>query len=379
MRSPEDVRARWHADESETLFGVIPTSRSGVVRPCSLTNSARMAASSPCVSETAGIAAKTKSASNSVAAWLGERGGLGIGSKSTAGVCIGATKSIDPTHAGGNMVLPVFVWESGGWGCRGPNSPDNPMMPPREEISANASTIPVEWQPIVGSTQTWAREAIARGLTEPSAFAAGEQTKGYGRDGRVWQSPAGGLWMTVALPGVDPTTASLRAAAAVGRVLEAVLGGEPRIHVKWPNDLLIGEAKVCGILCEGLTHEGRPWLLIGVGINVNNPRQSLTSHLRRPAAALVEFTTAPIDLTAFGEQVANAIARAFNRPDHAEELRWIAPRLWRANQRVRARFGDGSHLDGVLRGLNDAGLPIIEHAGEQNCSPGIVELADIAD
>jgi len=128
----------------------------------------------------------------------------------------------------------------------------------------------------VGSTNT---ECLARARAgDPGNLwiTATRQTSGRGRRGRAWTSEPGNLYASLLL--VDPAPmqrlASLPLAvaiavrAAIGAVLPA--GSEP-LEVKWPNDILIGRRKSCGILLEGEgLADGRHALAIGIGINIRH-------------------------------------------------------------------------------------------------------------
>ncbi len=229
--------------------------------------------------------------------------------------------------------------------------------------------IPIEWLDEVESTQVVARERVVAGLCEGRAFAARVQTRGYGRHGRVWQSPEGGLWMTVALPGVSAevvASAGLRVGVACGRVIEAKLAdGGVRVSVKWPNDLLIEGGKVCGVLCESFVHGGRSWLLVGIGINANNRAGSLAGHLRRPAAALVEWTGTAVDVRALGEAVAREVLILLDGTLEREVIEWAAARLWKLDEAIGVRGADGVRMEAIVRGLDDGGRLVVEVGGRR--------------
>jgi BirA family biotin operon repressor/biotin-[acetyl-CoA-carboxylase] ligase len=103
-----------------------------------------------------------------------------------------------------------------------------------------------------------------------------DQTEGRGRLGRSWSSrPGEDLTFSVLLrPGTSSAEASLlslAAALATAEVLETLPGLEGRVGVKWPNDVLIDEKKVCGILLESsLDGQRLDWVVAGIGLNVNS-------------------------------------------------------------------------------------------------------------
>jgi BirA family biotin operon repressor/biotin-[acetyl-CoA-carboxylase] ligase len=128
----------------------------------------------------------------------------------------------------------------------------------------------LEYRAMLGSTQDLARELAQADAPEGAVVLAGRQTAGRGRLGRSFISPRGGLYLTVIL---RPVLEHLRplpiiAALAVARGLEQVAG--LRTALKWPNDVLVGGRKVCGILVESeLAGQNVNYVLLGIGVNVN--------------------------------------------------------------------------------------------------------------
>lgn len=115
----------------------------------------------------------------------------------------------------------------------------------------------------------WARD----GGVDGSVLIAGEQTRGRGRRTRTWASPAGRCVAMSLLVKPRQTISrwgwlSLVAGVAVSRAVQS-LGPSASVELKWPNDVLINDRKVCGILSEHVpTPEGN-WAVIGIGLNVS--------------------------------------------------------------------------------------------------------------
>jgi BirA family biotin operon repressor/biotin-[acetyl-CoA-carboxylase] ligase len=126
----------------------------------------------------------------------------------------------------------------------------------------------------IASTNTAAMAAAADGAPEGSIFLAEEQLAGRGRGANLWQSPRStGIYCSVvvrpALPPSEVLVLSLAAGLAVRAAIEQV---DSRViaDLKWPNDVLIGGKKVCGILTEMNAEATRVrYIVVGVGINVN--------------------------------------------------------------------------------------------------------------
>lgn len=143
----------------------------------------------------------------------------------------------------------------------------------------------------VGSTNNVLKEMAEKGAPEGTVVVAELQEEGRGRMGRHWSSPEGkGIYLSLLLrPAVSPQYTSpltlLAAVAACGGISSVL----PRLSpgIKWPNDLLIGGRKVCGILCEikaeiDLVH----YLVAGIGINVNMALEDFPPELQHAATSL---------------------------------------------------------------------------------------------
>lgn len=140
------------------------------------------------------------------------------------------------------------------------------------------------------STNNRAKEALKEAPSDGTVVLAERQTAGRGRLGRQWYSPTGsGLWMSLIL---KPTLAvadipklTMMAAVAVRKgILEAV---QTEVSIKWPNDLLQNGRKICGILAELSGEADRlSYLIIGIGINVNQTAEDFPEELREIGTSL---------------------------------------------------------------------------------------------
>lgn len=114
----------------------------------------------------------------------------------------------------------------------------------------------VEWHQTIGSTSDRLKQLARAGAPEWTAVLADRQTSGRGREGRTWQSPAGGLYLSVLLrPRAEPV--SLLPLAAGVAVAEAVAGFGVACQLKWPNDVLASGRKLAGILAEATSGSTR--------------------------------------------------------------------------------------------------------------------------
>lgn len=129
------------------------------------------------------------------------------------------------------------------------------------------------------STNDVAYELAEKGMKEGAIVIAEEQQKGKGRHGRTWSSPPkGGIYMSCILrPKMTPSEISqitLIAAVSVATAIRAVSG--LAASIKWPNDILINNKKVCGMLTEMKAEQDAiDFIVLGIGINVNTPSRNL--------------------------------------------------------------------------------------------------------
>jgi len=132
---------------------------------------------------------------------------------------------------------------------------------------------------VLDSTQNLARTLAEQGTPDGTLVLAYEQTGGRGQYERTWDAKRGGIYFTLVLRPQKSVrhsgTLSLRTAQAVCNTLHKMFGFKTKI--KHPNDVLTWEEKtkkwkkICGILIESSTEADKTqWLLVGVGINVNN-------------------------------------------------------------------------------------------------------------
>lgn len=139
--------------------------------------------------------------------------------------------------------------------------------------------------------------AASPGPPDGALITADAQSSGRGRLGRVWSSPPGrDLYASVILRCGRPPTGLGPLSLAVGvglreGLLRALAGGGalaelPALQLKWPNDLLLGERKLAGILCESRWRGGEVDVVVGFGINVHRTRDEFEPELRERATSL---------------------------------------------------------------------------------------------
>lgn len=146
----------------------------------------------------------------------------------------------------------------------------------------------------IGSTNEAARRLAESGAPEGTIVITDRQTRGRGRLGRSWHSPPGmALFFSIILrPRIPFDRApglSLVSALSICRVVEKIAGVEPKI--KWPNDCLIDNRKLAGILIEiSAELDNIDYAVMGVGININNRKRDFPMSLRSKAISLAIAT-----------------------------------------------------------------------------------------
>jgi len=132
----------------------------------------------------------------------------------------------------------------------------------------------------------------ARQLVPWNAIRAKIQTSGRGRHGRVWKSGLGGLWVSIVLP-LDPpeqswTAFPLVAGLAIVSILRRL--GLREARLRWPNDVLIGPRKICGILMERFANDR---MVVGLGLNITNDPAAEDPALAAIATSLAKELSSP--------------------------------------------------------------------------------------
>lgn len=221
----------------------------------------------------------------------------------------------------------------------------------------------------VESTNLEALKLAAAGAPEGTAVIAEEQTAGRGRLNRTWQSPPGcNLYLSLVLkPDVEPADApqiTLLAGAAVAKALSRWCPGS--VGVKWPNDVMIRDRKVCGILTElRLSGGGISSVIVGIGINVNIRREELDPAFRDAATSLLEETGAETDRTVLAADLLEELEILYDLwiRDGFDAVRphWL-PYSVLTGKRVRVAFQDEVE-EGTAVGLDADGALILEESG----------------
>ena len=216
--------------------------------------------------------------------------------------------------------------------------------------------------PSIGSTNTHAMQQADAGAPDSSVYFADEQTLGRGRGAHAWTSPpASGLYVSILLrPRIAPADVlwlSLAAGLAVHRAIQTVTALQP--DLRWPNDLLFGPRKFCGILTELNAEVTRVrHAVIGIGINVHQPHfppdlSPIATSLfletgrnwARQDLLLALLQSLDLELVALADPASAAQSIRTRLEQHSS---WIRGK--------RVRVDEGEPFTGVTEGLDPRGF-----------------------
>ena len=199
------------------------------------------------------------------------------------------------------------------------------------------------------------------------------QTRGRGRFNRSWFGDEGGLWATYNLP-LDPAlnrhwgVLPLVAGAAV---IESLRGYNIQgLRLRWPNDVLVGRAKLAGILVE---RPSATMASIGIGINMFNDVVSLHGQTSDPVTRLADLLPACLSIKEYRARLADALADIFGRFVEAgvDSILPLLGSAWGESRPVVA-ITDKERIVGRFIGADFDGSPILEKAdGTRFVVPGI--------
>lgn len=217
----------------------------------------------------------------------------------------------------------------------------------------------------IGSTNTSAMTAAADGAPEGSVFLAEEQTAGRGRGANSWQSPRStGIYCSaVVRPKLPPSEVLILSLAAGLAVRAAIQQVDSRVDadLKWPNDILIGGKKVCGILTEMNAEATRVrYIVVGIGINVN--QSSFPKELQATSLRLVtgsEWSRVEL-VAALLKSLDREYRQLLEDPGARESIlrRFAENSSWVQGKPVRIEE-NGSALEGTTEGIDSRGFLLV--------------------
>jgi BirA family biotin operon repressor/biotin-[acetyl-CoA-carboxylase] ligase len=235
------------------------------------------------------------------------------------------------------------------------------------EALARLRTVPLDLRRSVDSTNDLGRRILEEreGGAKPRdclAVVAWEQTRGRGRAGRDWISPAGsGLYLTVVAPRIEPSALGLLPIASAVAVADALAPWIARpLEIKWPNDLLVDGAKLAGVLIEAWSQGSTSRALIGVGVNLGPAAPDVPD---RRVTTLGAHATRPPSAATLAMSLIEGAIRIVRRPPPSLELVERLTELCsqRPGDRIEVELGGRRHA-GAFAGFGRDGCLLLETA-----------------
>ncbi len=218
----------------------------------------------------------------------------------------------------------------------------------------------------VSSTNTVAKFLSMHDVENGTVIISEKQTDAKGRSGKYWESPLGGVWLSIILkPNVDHSKLpliTLATGVAVAKTLEKI--GVENPEIKWPNDIMIDGRKVCGILTEAVaklnTIEN---VIVGVGIDANLEINEFPEELQAGTTTLKNELGRDGDenllIKIFLEEF-EKISETFYNKEYEEILKDWRKRSYTIGKIVEVREPFNTYYDAYVAGIGKEGALIVE-------------------
>ena len=218
----------------------------------------------------------------------------------------------------------------------------------------------------VSSTNTVAKFLSMNDVENGTVIISEKQTNAKGRSGKSWESPLGGVWLSIILrPNVDHSKLpliTLATGVAVAKTLEKV--GVENPEIKWPNDIIIHDKKVCGILTEAIakfnTIEN---VIVGVGIDANLDPSEFPKELQDGTTTLKKELgregNENLLIRIFLEEF-EKISEQFDHDGYEDILKEWRKRSYTIGKIVEVRKPFNTAYDAYVAGIGKEGALIVE-------------------
>jgi BirA family biotin operon repressor/biotin-[acetyl-CoA-carboxylase] ligase len=233
-----------------------------------------------------------------------------------------------------------------------------------EAAEAAGISVPARFVEVTGSTNSDLAELAARGAPAWTVVVAGQQEAGRGRLGRSWVSrPGDSLLVSVLLrPRLDPSEAPVLSLAAAVAAAEACAVAAVDARCKWPNDIVVGDRKLAGILPEAAVVGGRlEHVVIGVGVNVHQAERDFPEQLRARATS-VAMEGGRVDEAVLLREFLAGLRRWIepNEGLRARVLLRYRELCSTLGRRVRAALGEDRAVEGVAIDIGNGGELVLQ-------------------
>ncbi len=234
----------------------------------------------------------------------------------------------------------------------------------------------ISYSDIIDSTNNVADDAGRRGKASGFLAVADRQDAGRGSRGRSWVSPAGhNIFMSIMVrPGIPMDKVSgltLVMALSVAEAVEEITESDYCPGIKWPNDVVLNRRKICGILTELHPCDGSYYIVIGVGINVNQPTELFPEDIRETAGSVFSETGQRTDRSKLIALCMKYFEQNYEAYCSTCDLSFIKDeyekRLININKQVRILDPKGEY-EALAKGITEEGsLIITRDDGREEC------------
>jgi BirA family biotin operon repressor/biotin-[acetyl-CoA-carboxylase] ligase len=246
-----------------------------------------------------------------------------------------------------------------------------------EAVRAAGIEVPPRYVAVTGSTSADALALAEVGAPEWTLVAAGHQTAGRGRRGRSWAAaPGKALLLSIVLrpatPAAQVPILSLLAAERLAAACVDLTGVE--VKCKWPNDLVVSDRKLAGILLEAAVSDGEVrHLVIGIGLNVFMEEADFPEDVRPHATSLARETDRVTAAEVILERFLRLFRRAYPPMDARSAVDAYASRCATVSRKVRATATGGETVEGVATAIDELGGLVVETSD----GPRVVSFGEV--
>jgi len=208
-----------------------------------------------------------------------------------------------------------------------------------------------------------------------TVITADTQTSGKGRNGKSWTSPRGGLYASILLKPAPPAAMSMRVSLLIADTIRELLGRSGiDAKIKWPNDVLVDDRKIAGIL-SNYTSKPIRQLVIGIGVNLGVSPRFAEKGL--PSACWKEFGVLPRPIELLDDILKEMDKRWQDRNlNPLESITRAEEHFWKLGQKLTVRMGD-EILEGVFVGISEEGYLLLQSDREIiTVSSGSIVIVD---
>lgn len=218
----------------------------------------------------------------------------------------------------------------------------------------------------VTSTNTVAKFLAMNDAENGTVIISEKQTKARGRSGKGWESPLGGVWLSIIVtPNVDYSKLpmiTIATGVAVAKTIENI--GIKNVEIKWPNDIMINDKKVCGILTEAVTKFNTiENVIVGVGIDANIDINDFPENLQDGTTTIAhELGRKGNENKLIGQflEEFEKISEDFVHEKYEDILKEWRKRSYSIGKIVEVREPFNKNYDGYVVGIGKEGALIVE-------------------